>query len=256
MILRRIAEHLKQQHWTGVFIELAIVVLGVFIGMQVSNWNEDRVSRASEVRHLQEISEDLRADITVFDMIRKAALKRISAVDYVLGEKRGVSRPSALHMPAGETFDIPEGTPIQPADRNNLLAGTNLVRVTVGNRTGFEALLGAGGMQTIRDRRISRQLQQYYAQMDELVSLQNMVRQFRNDGTQIGYPLGLSAFGEMDADKLIGIVRGSPAYSSYLRTAREWAAIHLTSVEQQRQRAVTLLADINKYLGKGEDSAP
>jgi len=42
MILRRIAEHLKQQHWTGVFIELAIVVLGVFLGMQVSNWNAER----------------------------------------------------------------------------------------------------------------------------------------------------------------------------------------------------------------------
>lgn len=37
MILRRIAEHMKQQHWTRVFIEIAIVVLGVFIGMQADN---------------------------------------------------------------------------------------------------------------------------------------------------------------------------------------------------------------------------
>ena len=37
MIMRRLVDNLRQQHWTGVFIELGIVVLGVFIGMQVSN---------------------------------------------------------------------------------------------------------------------------------------------------------------------------------------------------------------------------
>jgi hypothetical protein len=254
MILRRLAENLKQQHWTAIGIELIIVVLGVFLGMQVSNWNQERVSRASEARHLEEIAEDLRADVTVFGLVRKSALMRISSIDYILGETRGVARQSRLNMPTGETFDIPAGTPIQPADRNILLSRANLVRVTVGNRTGFEALISAGGMQAIRDRRIGRQLQQYYAQMDDLISTQNMIRQIRNDGTLLGYPLGLSAFGEMDADKLIGIVRGSASYSAYLRTSREWAAIHLAAVDQQKQRAMDLLSDINGYLGKSRVS--
>lgn len=120
---------------------------------------------------------------------------------------------------------------------------------------GFEALLGSGGMQTIQDRKISRQIQQYYAQMDDMISTQNMIRQIRNDGTQIGYPLGLSTFGEMDADKLMTIVRSSPSYASYLRTSREWAAIHLDNAVQQKQRALKLLADINQYLGKNGGSA-
>jgi hypothetical protein len=42
MIGRRIAQHMKQQHWTGVLIELVIVILGVFIGLQVDNWNQAR----------------------------------------------------------------------------------------------------------------------------------------------------------------------------------------------------------------------
>ena len=46
MILRRLTQHLKQQHWTGVFIELVIVILGVFIGMQVQDWNAARIARA------------------------------------------------------------------------------------------------------------------------------------------------------------------------------------------------------------------
>jgi hypothetical protein len=41
MILRRIIEHVKNQHWTAVWIDLVIVILGVFIGTQVSNWNTD-----------------------------------------------------------------------------------------------------------------------------------------------------------------------------------------------------------------------
>ena len=59
MILRRIAQHMKQQHWTGVFIELVIVVVGVFIGLQVNNWNAARVSNQNERFVLREMRSDL-----------------------------------------------------------------------------------------------------------------------------------------------------------------------------------------------------
>ena len=42
MKLHRVAEHLKHQHWTTIGIDLVIVVIGVFIGMQASNWNAER----------------------------------------------------------------------------------------------------------------------------------------------------------------------------------------------------------------------
>jgi hypothetical protein len=159
-------------------------------------------------------------------------------------------------MPGGEVFDMPVGMPILPAERNSLLTRANTVRISVGNRTGFEALIGAGGMQTIRNRQIGRQMQQYYAGMDQLVGLQNMLRVIRNDGVKIGYPLGLSAFGEMDDQKLADIVRGNAEYSSYLRTVREWAAVHLGDTKAQKQLALTLLADIDKYLGKNGSASP
>lgn len=233
MILRRIAHHLRQQQWTAVLIELAILILGVFLGFQVTDWANERANRAAEARHLEEIAEDLRADAAVF------------------GETRGVTRPSRVVTPTGDQFDMPAGPPVTPADRSTLLARVNLVRSTTGNRTGFEALLGAGGMQKIRDRQISRQLQVYYAQFDELDELTNVLKQVRAAGVALGYPLGLSAFGEMDPDQLIAVVRGSPAYSAYLRTNREWAAIYLGAIDQQQRRGVKLLGDIDQYLGKG-----
>jgi len=62
MILRRIAGHLKQQHWTGAFIELAIVILGVFIGLQANNWNQARVHRADERAFLLQLREEITGD--------------------------------------------------------------------------------------------------------------------------------------------------------------------------------------------------
>ena len=52
MILSRIARHMKQQHWTGVLIELVIVVVGVFLGLQAQNWNQARADRNAVHRFL------------------------------------------------------------------------------------------------------------------------------------------------------------------------------------------------------------
>ena len=47
MILRRLAKDLKQQNWAAIGIELVIVVVGVFLGIQVSNWNGVRADRVA-----------------------------------------------------------------------------------------------------------------------------------------------------------------------------------------------------------------
>jgi len=67
MILRRLSANLKQQQWTAIGIELAIVVLGVFIGMQVSNWNEDRVDHAAYVAALGRLSDEIDTNLAYLD---------------------------------------------------------------------------------------------------------------------------------------------------------------------------------------------
>ena len=42
MILRRIKAHVEKENWFAVGIDFCIVVVGVFIGLQVGNWNEAR----------------------------------------------------------------------------------------------------------------------------------------------------------------------------------------------------------------------
>jgi len=59
MILRRVIEHFKKQEWTAIAIDFLIVVVGVFVGMQVSNWNAARVERAQESSMLAQLRDEI-----------------------------------------------------------------------------------------------------------------------------------------------------------------------------------------------------
>lgn len=67
MLLRRMTEHVGSQNWTAIALDFVIVVSGVFLGIQLGNWNEARGDRADEVSYLTRIHEDLTADLAMFD---------------------------------------------------------------------------------------------------------------------------------------------------------------------------------------------
>lgn len=63
MILSRVVAHMKSQQWTSVIIELVIVVLGVFIGIQASNWNAAQADRKKGEEFAARLLQDLRRDL-------------------------------------------------------------------------------------------------------------------------------------------------------------------------------------------------
>lgn len=63
MIVSRIVARIKSQQWMAVFIELSIVVLGVFIGIQASNWNAVQVERRKGEEFAERLLQDLRQDL-------------------------------------------------------------------------------------------------------------------------------------------------------------------------------------------------
>jgi hypothetical protein len=65
MILSRVIEHVKKQHWTAVFLDFIIVVMGVFIGMQVNTWNGERIRAAQADTARARFIENVRGDITL-----------------------------------------------------------------------------------------------------------------------------------------------------------------------------------------------
>lgn len=62
MMLRRLTQSLKEQNWTAIAIEFVLLVLGVFLGIQVGNWNQERELRNKAVTFTARLREDLRRE--------------------------------------------------------------------------------------------------------------------------------------------------------------------------------------------------
>ncbi|MCM2313369.1 MAG: hypothetical protein NDI84_18420, partial [Steroidobacteraceae bacterium] len=69
MILRSLAHSIRKQDWLAVAIEFLIVVAGIFVGLQVTDWNERRQLRARELNYLERMAEDLARMGAEFDQI-------------------------------------------------------------------------------------------------------------------------------------------------------------------------------------------
>lgn len=59
MLLRRLMAHLKRQDWFAVAIDFVVVVFGVFLGLQVNDWNQARQDRLLERGYIARISHDI-----------------------------------------------------------------------------------------------------------------------------------------------------------------------------------------------------
>ena len=56
MLLRSLTKHVKDQNWFAVGIDFFIVVVGVFVGLQVQNWNEKRSIKTEEARLVAQLT--------------------------------------------------------------------------------------------------------------------------------------------------------------------------------------------------------
>jgi hypothetical protein len=71
MILRRLTENLRLQNWTTIAIELVIVIIGVFVGSQVSDWNQARLEKETTARMLSQLKPELSGEIDYFQSVRR-----------------------------------------------------------------------------------------------------------------------------------------------------------------------------------------
>ncbi|WOJ93806.1 hypothetical protein R0135_01235 [Congregibacter variabilis] len=88
MILRSLTKHLKEQNWFAVGLDFSIVVIGVFIGIQVANWNEARAEYKKETEALIELRNELRSSILLtrakgeaYDQAAEAGRRSLAFLD-------------------------------------------------------------------------------------------------------------------------------------------------------------------------------
>ena len=87
MLLRRITKHVKDQNWLAVAIDFFIVVFGVFIGIQVSNWNDARTLNGQSEVFTESLKSDLRDEawnyhylIEYFDDVQASGKRALEAL--------------------------------------------------------------------------------------------------------------------------------------------------------------------------------
>lgn len=56
---RRISLHLQQQNWLAVLLDLLVVVAGIFIALQVSQWHNQGEERVQRVYLLEKLASDI-----------------------------------------------------------------------------------------------------------------------------------------------------------------------------------------------------
>ena len=80
MILRRIGRKLREQDWFAVVVEIVAVVFGVFLGLQVSSWNDERQERRDERQILERLHEETVSLLQVTRQEKASVQSREAAV--------------------------------------------------------------------------------------------------------------------------------------------------------------------------------
>ena len=106
VIGRRVIGHLKNQQWTAFGIEFVIVVLGIFIGLRVSNWNQERTVDQQAAKFAERLKTDLREEdwayqlqITYSREVLANAERAASALD-IVGLRSGWGQTPMVRLDA------------------------------------------------------------------------------------------------------------------------------------------------------------
>jgi len=152
MLLRRIGEHVRAQHWTAVAIDFLIVVLGVFVGVQVDSWWDTRSNARKERAYLLELKEDFAQVINELDGDSK---------EYAMIAVAMVTLLEESHRDA-PTLSVAELN--RNVGRLIYMVGTPIVADTYTNLT------GSGDLALIRSQALKNALASFYAR-SELIQL-------------------------------------------------------------------------------------
>ncbi len=95
MIIRRLAGALREQNWFTVVMEVMIVVVGIFIGLQVDGWNEGRKKQQNIEAQLLRIADDAAVLLTETDRLIVGFDNRIARAQIALEVLDGTSLTEA-----------------------------------------------------------------------------------------------------------------------------------------------------------------
>jgi hypothetical protein len=138
-------EHVKDQNWLAVGLDFLVVVSGIFLGMQVTDWNNSRKDRALERIYIERLAEDLQDDLRVFTRVYDESLQKREDITYI--------------------NDLISGRDTGPFDPIKFIkAASNFghIRAPGPGQTTWDELVSTGRMELIRNHAIKAEIAEYY----------------------------------------------------------------------------------------------
>ncbi|MDH4055486.1 MAG: hypothetical protein OEW73_01430 [Gammaproteobacteria bacterium] len=162
MLLRRLAEALSQQNWFVVIIEVLVVVVGIFIGLQVDDWNTARKDRIDERAYLQQLHSDV---LFAEELSSRVRARRLERLQYVLG---------ASDVLAGRRDALTK-------DECIAVASSNFFNINAPALPSLDELISTGRLEIIQDAELRRSLiglQQTRAVLQTMIEIQTTASSF------------------------------------------------------------------------------
>ena len=145
MILRRFMQHVKEQNWFAVGLDVVVVIVGIFLGMQMSDWNEGRQEIDEERELLNRLLVDVQSNI-------KLAKMRLDFFDVV--EKDSFLVVNYLSNP--KTFEV------DPERLATAIYNTSHVSPGVIDATTFEEMSATAKFGLVRNLTLRDAIASYY----------------------------------------------------------------------------------------------
>jgi len=248
MILRRMLDRIREQDWAAVAIEIGLVVVGVFLGLQVSNWSDARKERALEATYLARIAEDVRSDVADMDEIIRVSAVRMALLNEVLPKAAGRTLPDGFDSARGRV--VIEAVPAYAESGPNG-AGFALFILTPldGNRSAYDTMINAGAIAGMHDVAALRRIQDYYAAVDKELHFEVGLEQNRDKLVDAERKLGLSPVKPMTLDEMSAAFAANPELLATAQNYWLYTNRHLKLMRDLQAQARELAAVIEG--GKG-----
>jgi len=141
MLLRRITQHVRDQNWFAVALDFFIVVVGILIAFQITNWNEARSNAQAERALLERLHDEI-SEVQALDAATRAIFiddrqKNMISARYVVlgladraeltdGECQAIG---FSHLPLfGGRTNIPVLDELRATGESALIRNENIVR--------------------------------------------------------------------------------------------------------------------------------
>jgi len=155
MVLRRLLSHIHSQNWLAVLLDLLVVVVGLFIGLQVDTWWQARQESRLGDSYLLEIQEDFEANKSKLD-------KSVAQLELI------IQSILALHEQA--TFAVPS---LSAQELNKEFRSIISMPTFIPVNRAYANLTGSGDLRLIQSRPLKNALADYYSASELTVLVQN-----------------------------------------------------------------------------------